>query len=57
MAASKTNPISFRLLVQVDPSVHPSVHQALKDHDNQLVDLNQAIASLKSQIDAITGKK
>ena len=53
MSKQTVNPISFRLPVQVDPSVHPSVHQALKDHDNSIVDLNQAIASLKSQIEAL----
>jgi len=50
------NPISFRRPVAVDKSVHETVKRALQDHDNQLVDLNQANASLKSQIDALTAQ-
>lgn len=52
-----SNPLvpSFRKL-HVIPSdaAHPSVVQAVRDHDKSITDINQAITSLKSQITANT---
>ena len=53
MSDSKVNPISFRLPPDIHESVHPSVKQAIHDHNNALVDLQKAIASLKSQLEAL----
>jgi hypothetical protein len=47
------NPISFRKPMQVDKSVHPTVKQALQDHDQSIVDLNQANASVVSQLQVL----
>ena len=47
------NPISFRKPPNIKGKVHPDVEQTILDHDNSIVDLNQANASLKSQIDSL----
>ena len=48
-----TNPIGFRKPINVKGKVHPDVAQTIQDHDNAIVDLQQAIASLKQQITAL----
>jgi len=52
MSSSKVNPISFRVPPNLSGKVHPDVEQTIQDHDNAIVDLQQAIASLKSQMEA-----
>ena len=52
MASNPLNP-SFRYPASIDPSAaHPSVVKAVNQHTKGLVDLNQAIAALKQQVDA-----
>ena len=54
------NPPSFRVPPNLKGLVHPDVEQTIYEHDQSIVDLNKANASLKSQIDALTaqlGKK
>jgi peptidoglycan hydrolase CwlO-like protein len=50
---STQNPVSFRVPVNVDKSVHPTVRQALQDHDDGITDLRQANESLTSQVNAL----
>lgn len=56
MSSPKVNPINFRLPPDLKGKVHPDVEQTIRDHDNAIVDLQQAIASLKAQITALGGK-
>lgn len=54
------NPPSFRVPPNLKGLVHPDVEQTIYEHDQSIVDLNKANASLKSQIDALAaqlGKK
>ena len=57
---ANVNPPSFRVPPNLKGLVHPDVEQTIYEHDQSIVDLNKANASLKSQIDALTaqlGKK
>ena len=49
-----TNPPNMRQPVNVRGLVPDAVAEALEHHDDQLVDLSQAIPELKSQIDALS---
>jgi len=48
-----TNPISFRKPPNLKGKVHEDVAQTIIDHDNSIVDLQQANASLTSQLNAV----
>ena len=50
MSAPSVNPIGFRLPFEIEGKAEPEIVQALHYHDDGLVDLNQAIVSLKSQM-------
>lgn len=54
---SNPNPTSFRIPVQVDKSVHSSVHRAFESHDQSIQDLRQAVAALKAQLNTATQGK
>jgi hypothetical protein len=57
---ANVNPPSFRVPPNLKGLVHPDVEQTIYEHDQSIVDLNKANASLKSQIDALAaqlGKK
>ena len=47
------NPPSFRVPPNLKGLVHPDVEQTIYEHDQSIVDLNKANASLKSQIDTM----
>jgi hypothetical protein len=49
-----SNPVSFRFPINVEGKAHEDVVEAIQYHDNAITDLQQAIPSLKSQIDAKT---
>ena len=53
MTAPKVNPPSFRVPPNLKGLVHPDVEQTIYGHDQSIVDLNKAVASLKSQITAL----
>lgn len=53
MSTSKVNPISFRTPPNLKGKVHPDVEQTIQDHDNMLVDLQQANSTTASQITAL----
>ena len=53
MTQPTQNPISFRKPVDVHPDVHPTVRQALQDHDDGITDIRKAIASLTQQLNAL----
>ena len=57
MSTPKVNPINFRVPPNLKGKVHPDVEQTIQDHDNAIVDLQQANAELKAQISALQGKK
>lgn len=48
------NPPSFRLPLNLPPDVHPAVADALKNQDDAITDLQQAIPYLKGSIEANT---
>jgi len=48
------NPVSFRFPFEISGKAAPEIEQAIRYHSQGLLDLNQAIASLKTQIDAKT---
>ena len=56
MSSPKVNPINFRTPPNLKGLVHPDVEQTIQDHDNSIVDLQQAIASLKSQLTSLQPK-
>ncbi len=47
------NPPSFRVPPNLKGLVHPDVEETIYQHDQSIVDLNKANASLKSQIDTM----
>jgi hypothetical protein len=51
-----TNPISFRKPPNLRGKVHPEVAQTIQDHDNGIVDLNQANATHTTQIAALEAR-
>lgn len=53
MSSPNVNPISFRKPPNLKGKVHPDVEQTIQDHDNMLVDLQQANASLTEQFTAL----
>lgn len=53
MSSPKVNPINFRTPPNLKGKVDPDVEQTINDHDNAIVDLQQANASLKSQLTAM----
>lgn len=52
MSIPPLNPTSFRLPFSVDESVDAGVVQNLRYNTSSIVDLNQAIVALKSQVDS-----
>ena len=50
MSGPPVNPIGFRLPFEIEGKAEPEIVQALHYHDDGLVDLNQAVASIKSQM-------
>jgi len=51
MSTPPLNPTSFRLPFDVEGKAEPEVVQALRYHSSGILDLNQAIVALKSQVD------
>ena len=51
--SATVNPISFRKPPNLRGKVHPDVAQTIQDHDNAIVDLQQANSSLTGQIQAL----
>ena len=49
-----SNPIKFRLPLNIEGKADPQVVEAMQWHDDAINDLQQAIPSLKAQIDAKT---
>ena len=53
MTQPTTNPISFRVPPNLRGKIHPDAEQAIHDHDNAIVDLQQANSTVAGQIQAL----